>query len=168
MRLYPYKRKGGVDVSIGPENQALKDSQRIYVHKMVYEGLDRLDAYVQSHDVELTDENIDSIRRRANYIFHKPNVNRYYHALLEEVQEKEQEKGLWTREIATKKLFKLIERAEEDIYGEDKKPVTMARLNAIILPAKELNTMHGYNNTTNLNIDGTMGVQIYGESEIPD
>lgn len=155
-------------MSIEPENQALKDSQRIFVHKMVYEGMDKLYAYAESHNVQLTDDNIDSIKRRANYIFYKPNVNRYYHALLEEVQEKEQEKGLWTREVATKKLMKLIERAEADIYGEDPKPVTMARLNAIILPAKELNTMHGYNTTSNLNIDGTMGVQIYGEGEIPD
>lgn len=160
-------------MSIEAENQALKDSQRIFVHKMVYEGFDKVDAYVESHNVQVTDENIDSVKRRANYIFYKPNVNRYYHALLEEVQEKEQEKGLWTREVATKKLMKLMERAEQDIYGDpnigiEPKNITMARLNAIILPAKELNTMHGYNTTSNLNIDGTMGVQIYGEGEIPE
>lgn len=158
-------------MSIEPENQALKDSERIFVHKMVYEGLDRLEAYLESHDIQLATYDIDKMKRKASYTFYKPNVNRYYHAILEEIRDLEVKKGLWTREVATQKLTRLIEAAEEEIYGVPEagipgNRITMSRLNAIVLPAKELNNMHGYNQT-NVNVEGAI-VQIIGEEDIPD
>lgn len=157
--------------SISSGDRALKDKERIFVHMLVYEGMDKLAAYVQSHHLELTEENEPKFRAKASNIFYKPNVNRYYHALLEEVREKEVDKGLWTKEVATNRLVKLMDKAEKELYGdiengEDPKVITMARVNAIVLPAKELNLMYGFNQT-NMNIEGGI-VQIYGENEIPD
>jgi hypothetical protein len=96
---------------------------------------------------------------------------------MEEVRSKEVGRGVWTKDVATKKLMALVERAEEDIYGKDregnsidggKKQITMARLNAIVLPIKELNTMNGLNTTSSVNIDGGCVVRIVGESELKE
>lgn len=157
--------------SISSEDRVLKDKERIFVHMLVYEGMDKLAAYVESHGLVLTEDNELDYKSKASKIFYKPNVNRYYHALLEEVREKEVDKGLWTKEVATNRLIKLMDKAEKELYGdlengEDPKNITMARVNAIVLPAKELNLMYGFNQT-NMNIEGGI-VQIYGESEIPD
>ena len=157
--------------SISSEDRPLKDKERIFVHMLVYEGMDKLPAYVQSHNIELTEENMQNTRVKTSKLFYKPNVNRYYHALLEEVREKEIEKGLWTKEVATNRLVKLMDKAEKELYGDlengdEPKSITMARVNAIVLPAKELNLMHGFNQT-NMNIEGGI-VQIYGEEELPE
>ena len=152
-------------MEVKPENRAMKDCQRIFVHMMVYEGLDRLEAYSQSHNEEITNENMKSLKGKAARLFYSPHINKYYHALIDEIKEKEMQKGLWTREVATKKLVKLIEKAEEDIYDKNR-TLTMARLNAIVLPAKELNLMNGFNQS-NVNVDGAI-VQIVGEEDIPD
>jgi hypothetical protein len=90
---------------------------------------------------------------------------------MEEIRDRQVKKGEWTKERATEKLVRLIEKAEEDIYGNpekglDAKQLTMGRLNAIVLPIKELNTMNGFNQT-NVNVDGCV-VQITGEDKIPD
>ena len=73
---------------------------------------------------------------------------------------------------ATQKLMRLIEAAEKDLYGDVEegiapKQMTMSRINAIVLPAKELNLMNGLNNT-NVNLNGGMVVNFVGEDEIPD
>lgn len=75
-------------------------------------------------------------------------------------------KAVWTKEVATEKLMRLIEKAEQDIY-EDDKPITMARLSAILQPAKELNVISGLTQT-NLNITSHEVVQFVGEDDIPD
>lgn len=148
------------------EQKALRDDERMFVHKMVYDGLDRLEAYVDVMKVQLSDDNLRRVKARACAMLLRPHVNRYYLSLLEEIRSKETEKGVWTKELATQKLMKLIEKAEEDIYL-DGKQLTMGRLNAIMLPVKELNTMNGLNTTTNINLEGAI-VQISGESELKD
>lgn len=150
---------------VGPENRAIKDSQRIFVHMMVYQGYDRRVAYAQSHDIELNSKNEKEIMQKATSLFNRPNINKYYHALVQEISEKEEEKGLWTREIATRKLMRLIDKAEKDIYDSNK-TLSMARLNAIVLPAKELNLMNGFN-MSNHNIEGAV-VHISGENELQE
>lgn len=166
-----YTREVNV-VAMEPEMRTLKDRQRIFVHKLVYDGLERHVAYAESHNFDITPGNIKSMKDRAFRLFYSPNVNVYYHALLEEVRDKESERGAWTREVSTKKLMTLINKAEEDIYGDptreiEAKQLTMSRLNAIILSVKELNTMNGFNTTTNLHVEGAV-VHISGETEIED
>lgn len=136
---------------------------------MVYQGLERVEAYAQANDKVIGEDNYESIRTAAAKAFYTPHISNYYHALMQEIRDKEVKKGVWTKEVATEKLMKLIERAEQDIYGDEEhepKQLTMSRLNAIILPAKELNLMHGFNQT-NMNVDGCV-VQIYGEDDIPE
>mgnify|MGYP001428832779 CR=1 FL=1 len=155
-----------VDIEIKP----LRSNQRNFIHLMVYQGLDRIEAYAQANNKVLDDENRESIRTAAAKVFYTPHVNNYYHALMEEIRDKEVKKGVWTKEVATEKLMKLIEKAEQDIYGDaehEAKQLTMSRLNAIILPAKELNTMNGFN-ATNLNLSGGCVVQICGEDDLED
>lgn len=152
-----------------PELKPLQPNQRDFINLIAYKGLDRIEAYCQVYNKTVDDSNRESIRVCASKIFHLPQVHNYYQAVMEEIRDNETKKGVWTKEVATEKLMNLIERAEQDIYGDeenDPKQITMSRLNAILLPIKELNMMNGFNQT-NLNIDGQV-VQICGESEIPE
>lgn len=154
---------------IDPELKPLRPQQREFIHLIVYQGLSKTEAYAQVHNKTITDENRESVRISAISCFNTPHIKNYYNGLMEEIREREVKKGVWTREVATQKLMRLIEKAEQDIYGDDEnapKQLTMSRLNAIILPAKELNTMNGFNQT-NINVDGCV-VQICGEGELKD
>ena len=150
---------------IDPEIKSLRPEQREFINLIAYKGMDRIDAYCQAYGKVLDDHNQESIRVAASKLFHTPHINNYYHAVMEEIRDNETKKGVWTKEVATEKLMNLIERAEQDIY-DDNKQITMSRLNAILLPIKELNLMNGFN-ATNLNIDGQV-VQIVGENDIPE
>lgn len=149
----------------------LSSQEREFVHLIVYQGLDKDDAYAQVEELKITDENCNSIHTKAKNRFYRPNVYNYYQALMEEVRDREMAKASWTKEVATEKLLKLVEYAEKDLYSEtaDGRPkqVTMGRLNAIVLPIKELNLMHGLNNT-NVNLNGGCVVQFVGEEDIKD
>lgn len=150
----------------------LKAEERDFVHAMVYDGLDKVEAFSLIKDVPVTKENRENVRARATRLFNKPHVLDYYNSLIEELNKKEMQKGQWTREVATEKLMHLISKAEEDLYGDPSKNVpgkrlTMSTLNAIVLPVKELNLMHGFNQT-NMNVSGGCTVQIIGEEDIPD
>lgn len=151
--------------NVDPELIPLKEKQRKFIDLIAYQGLDKVEAYCEAYGKDINDVNIETIRSNASNLFYKPHVNNYYHAVMEEIRDNEVKKGVWTKEVATEKLMKLIERAEEEIY-QDNKPITMSRLNAIMQPAKELNLMNGFNET-NLNVDGKV-VQICGEDSIPD
>jgi len=156
---------------VDPELKPLTEPQRKFIGNMAYEGMDKIEAYSVAFGQELTSYNRQNIREKSNRLFYKPHVNNYYQAVMEEVREKEVKKGVWTKEVSTQKLVRLIEKAEQDIYGDEElglvaKQLTMSRLNAIVLPVKELNTMNGFNQT-NINVDGCI-VQIYGEDKIPD
>lgn len=156
------------------ETKPLLPRQREFIHLIVYQGLSRDEAYSQSHKVSMTNTPMETLKNRATSLFYKPHVNNYYHALMEEVRDHETKKAVWTKDLATEKLVRLIERAEEDLYGHDSdgnevgtpKQLTMGRLNAIVLPVKELNQMNGFNQT-NISMEGCI-VQISGEEDIPD
>ena len=155
-----------------PNLRPLLPRQREFVHLIVYNGLTREEAYAQVTSEALTDDNRTKISHAAQKMFFLPHVYSYYNALMEEVRDKAAGKALWTKEIAEKKLLKLVEQAEEEIYGDPDNGVkgnriTMSRLNAIILPVKELNLMNGLNQT-NMNVNGGCIVQFVGEDEIPD
>lgn len=157
--------RAGIDDELKP----LRPEQRDFINLIAYQGLDRIDAYCQAYDKTLNDDNRESIRVCAAKTFHLPHVHNYYQAVMEEIRDNEVKKGVWNKEVATEKLMNLIERAEQEIYGDGEnapKQITMSRLNAIMLPVKELNLMNGLNQT-NLNIDGQV-VQICGENEIPE
>ncbi len=144
--------------NIDPSLRPLKEKPRRFVDLMISQGLSRQEAYVMVYG---DDEEASS---KSNSLFNRPNVLQYYYARLDELKEKESSKAVWTREVATKKLVSLIEKAEQEM--EQGKPLTMSRLQAIVLPAKELNLMNGFNQT-NLNVEGCV-VQIVGEQEIPE
>lgn len=157
---------------VDPRAQPLAPQEREFVHLIVHQGLQREEAFAQVKCENLTEKTKASIKRRADNLFYRPRVYNYYQALMEEVRDKQMSKAVWTKEVATEKLMKLIERAEQDLYGDEAKgipgkQITMSRLNAIVLPAKELNLMHGFNNT-NVNMNGGVVVQFVGEDEIPD
>lgn len=152
-------------VNIDPELKTLLPKQRKFIDLIVYKGLDRIEAYCQAYNKDISRVNTETTRVNAAKLFYRPHVNNYYHALMEEIRDNEVKKGVWTKEVATEKLLRLIEKTENDIY-DDSKPVTMGRLQAIMQPIKELNTMNGFNQT-NLNIEGQI-VQICGEDNIQD
>ena len=146
-------------------DRPLTENQRIFVLNMVYDRMDKIDAYANAFGIDLRQADRNTLASRASRLFYQDNVQKYYTALSDEVAATQQEKGLWTREMATKKLLKLMEKVERDIYEGDA-PVTMARLQAVILSAKELNSMHGYNQT-NVKVEGCV-VQISGEDKLED
>lgn len=148
-----------------PELRPLLPHQREFVHLIVYQGLTKVEAYCQAYNKDPSQTSKDNLSAGASKLFYKPHINNYYNALMEEIRDTEIKKGAWTKEVATDKLLRLIERAESDIYDEGKQ-ITMSRLQAIMQPVKELNTMNGFNQT-NLNIEGQI-VQIVGEDEIPE
>lgn len=144
----------------------LKPAERLVVKEIVSNGLTPVEAYCKIFNTELTADNTNSIKSKVNRLLAKENVSNYYEALMEEIRDKEIQKGVWTKEVATNKLMRLIEKAEKDIYDEDK-PITMARLSAILQPAKELNLINGFNQT-NINIESNQLVQFIGEEDIPE
>ena len=157
---------------VAPELRALNSKEREFVHQIVYQGLPREEAYASVSEIEFTEENKKKIRSAANSMFFRPHVYNYYQALMEEIRDKDTSKAIWTKEVATGKLMRLIEAAEKDLYGDPTegtapKQMTMSRINAIVLPAKELNLMNGLNNT-NVNLNGGMIVNFVGEDEIPE
>ncbi len=157
---------------IAPELRPLSSKEREFIHQIVYQGLPREEAYASVSEMEFTEDNKKKIRSQANSMFFRPHVYNYYQALMEEIRDKDTNKAVWTKEVATQKLMRLIEAAEKDLYGDPAegvapKQMTMSRINAIVLPAKELNMMNGYN-SSNLNVNGGMVVNFVGEDEIPD
>ena len=157
---------------VAPELRALSSKEREFVHQIVYQGLPREEAYASVSEVEFTEENKKRIRSSANSMLFRPHVYNYYQALMEEIRDKDTNKAIWTKEVATSKLMRLIDAAEKDLYGDPTngiapKQMTMSRINAIVLPAKELNLMNGLNNT-NVNVNGGVVVNFVGDNEIPD
>jgi hypothetical protein len=157
---------------VAPELRALSSKEREFIHQIVYQGLPREEAYATVSEIEFTEENKKKIRSQANSMFFRPHVYNYYQALMEEIRDKDTSKAVWTKEVATSKLMRLIEAAEKDLYGDPSegiapKQMTMSRINAIVLPAKELNLMNGLNNT-NVNLNGGMVVNFVGEEDIPE
>lgn len=155
-----------------PELRALSSKEREFIHQIVYQGLSREEAYSTVSEIEFTEDNTKKIRSAANSMFFRPHVYNYYQALMEEIRDKDTSKAIWTKEVATNKLMRLIEAAEADLYGNpaegiSPKQMTMSRINAIVLPAKELNMMNGYN-SSNVNLTGGMVVNFVGEDEIED
>lgn len=144
----------------------LKFKERKFVNDIVYQGLTPMESYSKNFEKPITLENKKKLKANAARLMNKDNIITYYNAIMEEVREKETKKAVWTKEVATTKLMALIEKAEKDIY-EDDKPLTMGRLNAIMMPAKELNLMNGLNQT-NLNVTGQQVVQFIGEDDILD
>lgn len=157
---------------VAPELRPLSSKEREFIHQIVYQGLPREEAYASVSEIEFTEENKGKIRTQANSMFFRPHVYNYYQALMEEIRDKDTSKAIWTKEVATSKLMRLIEAAEADLYGDpaqgiQPKQMTMSRINAIVLPAKELNLMNGLNNT-NVNVGGGIMVNFVGEDEIPE
>lgn len=157
---------------VAPELRPLSSKEREFIHQIVYQGLSREEAYATVSEIEFTEDNQKKIKSQANSMFFRPHVYNYYNALMEEIRDKDTSKAIWTKEVATSKLMRLIEAAEVEIYGDIEndikpKPITMSRLNAIILPAKELNLMNGFN-ATNVNVGGGVVVKFEGEDSIPD
>lgn len=150
---------------IDPELKPLSAKHRKFIHLIVYQGLPREEAYCEALEKDINTMNSEALRVNAAKLFYQPHINNYYHALMEEIRDNEVKKAVWTKEVATEKLMKLIEKAETEVYNENK-PITMSRLQAIMQPAKELNLMNGLNQT-NLNIEGQI-VQICGEEDIPE
>ena len=148
----------------------IRPKQRKFIELIVFSGFTKEEAFASVSGLAVTDDNMSDIKKKAEALFYRPALNKYYHALMEEVRDTANKKAAWTKEVAETKLMRLIERAEEEIYGNGSTAggrITMSRLNAILLAAKELNTMNGLNTTSNLNIDGQV-VQIIGEDSLED
>ena len=147
------------------ELRILREEERKFIDNIVIHSCDKLESYCMVYDIELTEDNKDELLQKSDRLFNKPHIKSYYQAKIEEIIDKETKKAVWTKEVAVQKLMKLIDTAEQQIQ-ESGGNITTARLNAMMQPIKELNLMHGYNET-NVNNNIT-GVQIIGEAELED
>ena len=95
-----------------PNLRPLLPRQREFIHLIVYNGLTREEAYAQVNGETLDDESRTRISRAARSMFFLPHVYSYYNALMEEARDKATGKALWTKEVAEKKLMRLVEQAE--------------------------------------------------------
>ena len=150
---------------VDKELKPLLPKQRQFIDNIVFKGMTREEAYCDAYGKDISTGNPESIRANASKLFYTPHVNNYYHAVMEEIRDNDIKKAIWTKDVATEKLMKLAEKAESEIYDENK-PITMSRLQAVMQPIKELNQMNGFNQT-NLSVEGQI-VQICGEDDIPD
>ena len=145
--------------------QILKEEERKFIDDIAKNGCDKLESYCINYNIELTEENKEEMIKKSNRLFEKDRVKEYYSALMDDIRDRETNKAVWTKELATEKLMHLIEVAEKQIDATDGN-ITTARLNAIMQPIKELNLMNGFNET---NINAGVGlVQIVGEEGLED
>ena len=100
-----------VDLELKP----LLPKQRQFIDLIVYQGLDRVEAYCDAYGKNIAESNSETLRVAASKLFYTPHINNYYHALMEEIRDNEVKKAVWTKEVATEKLVKLIEKAEGEI-----------------------------------------------------
>lgn len=90
--------------------------------------------------------------KRAEVRMSVPVVKEYYDEMRGKIMDYEKEQATWSREVATEKLRKLIEKAEDELYTQEQK-ITMARLHAVVDSSKELNELWGLKEQ-NINING--------------
>lgn len=126
----------------GPKVPRLTARQMEFIDKIVFHGMSREDAYCITHGVNPSDFKEGKLEQRAYSVFSKPLVYDYYNQQMQMVRDAEVQKGVWTKERATEKLTRLVEHAEELLYEHNGK-LTVATMNAILLPIKELNSISG-------------------------
>lgn len=148
-------------------SRAISLQQKEFIHNIVYKGMSKEDAYKLAFDFDdLGEDGQKKLREKANNVFRFPHVQDYYQEVSKDLQEKEADKAVWTRALATEKLMKLIDKAEEELYTDGQK-ITVSRMNAILLPVKELNLMNGFNET-NINNAVSGNIQFIGEDSLED
>jgi hypothetical protein len=157
------------ELTVQPNNGIAKTPVRLkdrkFIDAIVFQGMEWHEAYALAFNKEITDGNLSSMRVKAESLFNRPGVKEYYHSLMDNVRAVDLDQAVWSREKATKTLNKLIVKAGEELYDLDGK-ITMARVNAIVTAAKELNAIHGLNEST-LNVN-SKAVVITGEAKILD
>lgn len=146
--------------------KALTAKERNFVEAVVYDGMPRIDAYGLVFGVEVPDEGEErnKLLGKVTSLFAKPHIRAYYDDLMDEVRDEKKDKAKWNKEIATETMLKLIEKANAEL---DTDRITMARVTAITTASKELNTIHGLNAPTKLDVEGGLVVNII-EDVVPD
>lgn len=98
----------------------------------IIEGMNKTEAYKNAYDTSKMKAN--TINKKAYDLFNKPNIQKRYEELMQEVKEN----SIWTLEKSVEDLIWLKEEARLDI--EDK-GLKQANSNAFISVVKELNTL---------------------------
>lgn len=150
------------------EQKALTKKERIFVERIVNEGLDRMESYSLTWSTALPAEDTEAyekLKSKVTRMFYKPHIRCYYDALMEDVRAGELLKARWTKEVATEKLMNLVDKAEQELEQGN---VTMARLSAIQGSIKELNTMHGLNAPTKVDMEHSGFVLNIIDDGVPD
>lgn len=147
------------------ESKVLTKRERLFAEGIAMKGLDRVEAYSVAFDEDMGDEaQQNRLAGKAERLFYKPHVRRYYDGLMEQVRAAETSQAVWTKEVATEKLMFVIDKALKELETER---ITMARLTAVTAPVKELNSMNGLNAPTKLDMDGGMVFNII-EDQLPE
>lgn len=98
----------------------------------IVEGMNKTEAYKAVYDTSKMKAN--TINKKAYDLFNKPNIQKRYNELMQEVKES----SIWTLDRAVEDLIWLKEEAKRDI--EDK-GLKQANSNAFLSAVKELNTL---------------------------
>lgn len=147
------------------ESKPLTKRERVFVEGIALNGLDRAEAFSVAFDEAIgEDEQYEKVLKRATRLFYRPHIQVYYNEIMDKVRGESLAQARWTKDVATEKLLKLIEKAEQELETDR---ITMARLTAITNSAKELNSLHGLNAPTKVEGSGGFVLHII-EDVIPD
>ena len=138
---------------------------RNFVDNFLLENMSLAEALCAAEGKELTDNNKNYYTKRAYDRLDIPVVNEYYLEMRCKMAGLEAERMIWNRDIATEKLTHLIDKAEAELY-EDGSKITMSRMNAVVLPVKELNELWGLKEQ-NINLN-TEAQVIFKDEELLD
>lgn len=158
-------------MNIEDKAMPLQPKERLFVEFYVLYGDDKGLAYAKAFDGEdhYNEDTKASYNQKARERLKKPHIEEYRKELEREHIEDMRQRGIWTKTDSIRSLTKLVEAAERELFGDETiepKQMTMGRVQGLMLPIKELNTMHGYNQS-NHKID-IAPVQFTGVDKIPD
>lgn len=122
------------------EKGELTEKQKMFVRSIVCDGLRQGEAYKKCFG------NVKFPDSRASYLLKKTSILKYYKQLSIEMDKCAIERGLWTRDMATRTLRAVLDKATNEMKSGI---ITRASVMAIIKSVKELNKIHSLYPSTN-------------------
>lgn len=117
------------------KDKPISEKQKMFVRAIVCDGLKQGEAYKKYFgSVKFPDS-------RASYLLKKASILKYYNELSAEMDKRAVERGVWSREIATRLLCSLMEEANKEVNRTG--IITRAYVMAILKSIRELNKMYG-------------------------
>jgi len=120
--------------------------ERNFCDNIALKGMTQYEAYCRAYNA--TKMKRETIDRKAHDTVYKDKIRTRIEELRKTLQEKAIQKATWTMEESTQKLLGLVQEVENDEYIN--RSVT-TKVDTLMKPLKELNSMYGYNKVNTVN-----------------